>query len=407
MNFTLRKLKVSLLFCVLFLLAACQSNDVKQKSVFNDESLDNQEEREQVSGKDALAKENDINEGKETKPVEEIKEKALYTWNINDQTEVILVEEEGNLEVLQENSALGEAGERQFSGDVAFFIVHENEENGYLQYKLKDVSVNVDRAFSVPHILNDEPFIAWIQPEASNSNTLMMWHYTNGELQRVLFDEEESIIVSSTKLKFLKDAYLQTYVYLNHETDEGGMGWYYTTWKWEEEGRFSTYSKQQYTDDTPYGWESGEHITKLWHEHEEEYVLFPEMTITEEVIDHIKKGQLIEDGVQLGQPIDQVLAMMPDFTAHEYYEGGYYYSFPGPFSYFYDEATREVSFILLSAASITNDLASIKSIFGEPDEDYPNMIDDNHSLLYTIGEKKLRIDYQEGGELGGFWLSQE
>lgn len=400
-NVTLGKLRKSLLFCTVFILAACQNNDGAQKSIINDEPVNEAEETSQLPETEEIKKHD-----KEMRSAKEIKENALYTWPINDTTEIILVKEEGNLEVMKDNTALGEAGERQFTGDVALFIIHENEENGYLQEKITDVYLNIDRTFSEPYTFNGESFIVWIQPEASNINTLTMWRYVGGELQRVLFDGTESMIVSNMKMKFLKDTYLQTYVYNNHGTDEGGSGWYYTTWKWEEEGKFSTHSKEQYTDATPYGWETGEQLTKVWHEHPEEYIAFPELTLAEDVIELIKNGQLVKDGIRLGQPIDEVLTKMPNFTDHDYYKGGPYYSFPGPFSYFYDELTKEVSYILLNGASLTNDLASIKSIFGEPEDDYPNMIDDYYSLVYTIDDKKLRIEYEENGRMIGVWLSQ-
>ncbi len=49
-----------------------------------------------------------------------------------------------------------------------------------------------------------------------------------------------------------------------------------------------------------------------------------------------------------------------------YFEGAHYYSFSGGATYFYDDAERKVTSIAINSDSITNDLAELEMILGEP-----------------------------------------
>ncbi|WP_438317296.1 hypothetical protein [Sporosarcina sp. FA9] len=390
----MKKFQYILLVALLLLLSACKSDEGQSPSTKENAGM--LEEKEDV---------NDLQGQREKKPVADIEEDTLYTWEINEQTNLLLVREQGEIEVFEDNYAIGSVGERQYSGNVALYIVIKDEENGILQERLEDITLNLDRAFSIPYSFNGEQFIVWVQPEATNVNTLGMWRYTDGEIKSVQFDVESTLIVSHQQMKFLKDTYLQVYFYNNDDSDEDGIGWIYRTWKWDNDtAKFTEHAVKKYTQNTRYGWESGEYTTKLWHEHSGEYVLFPEMTMTDEVIDLIKNGQLLDNDIRIGQSIDKVLGIMPDYTVNEYYEGAPYYSFPGPSSYFYNEVTREITGISLSAGSLTNDLASIKAIFGDPDEDSYDEMEEIYVLLYTVGDYLLRVNYDENGELSGFWL---
>lgn len=71
-----------------------------------------------------------------------------------------------------------------------------------------------------------------------------------------------------------------------------------------------------------------------------------------------------------------------------------------------------MSFITLSGASLTNELKSIKEILGEPDiaynpeEEEEHRMDDNYSLTYLLGDRKLRIEYDAEEKISGIWLSE-
>src|SRR5690606_37736084 len=96
---------------------------------------------------------------------------------------------------------------------------------------------------------------------------------------------------------------------------------------------FTTYHTTQYVQDNMYGWESGEYNTQLWHEHEAEYISFPHITLTDAFAELVEKGMLLDNSIHLGDSIDRVLEEFPDYLHHDYYEGGYYYAYPGGSSY--------------------------------------------------------------------------
>lgn len=398
-----------LLGLLMLLLAACQQNDanVSEEQEQKDTPEQQAEDESDKSGEDEVVEEDepDVNAGKETKALTEIEAEALHKWALTDGTTAVLVGNQEKVNIIEYSSALGMEGEREYQGDVALYIVHEGETEGYLQERLADESLNLDRAFSEPYLFREESIITWSQPEASNTLTTKMWRYSNGELLPVLFDGADVKVWSNQKMKFLQDTYLQGYYYNNHDI-ENGIGWYYETWKWDEEkGEFTLHDEKSYTDAEEYGWESGEYITENWHEIEEEYVLFPEITLTEDLLQNLADGRFVKDGFQIGTPIDDVLAKMPDYTAHEYYEGGFYYAFPGMFSYFYDELTHDVSFITMAGASITNDLASLKKILGEPKDEWYDEVNMNYSTEYDIEEYHLRIEHDGNGNVTGLWLN--
>lgn len=381
--------RMVLLFGVVMVLVACQQEN---SSIKENESSQN-------------VVEEDVGTKKETRALVEIEENILHKWALTEDTDVVLVKDSGELEVLADTTALGEEGERQYQGDLSLYIVYAGEEVGYLQEKMTDVTINLDRGFSTPYWFRDEPIITWSQPESSNNLTTKMWRYTNGELQRVLFDGNEEQIWTNKEMKFLKDEYLQVYYYNNHDM-ENGIGWYYETWKWDEDHQqFTLHDERAYTDAQEYGWESGEQLTKMWHEREDEYILFPEIMLMDGLSQHIQAGKLEGNGVFLGQSIDDVLAKMPDYTMHEYFGGAMYYSFPGPYSYFYDELTREVTFVLMSGASLMNDLTSLKEILGQPESEGYDEVEWNYFANFMIEDKSLRVEHDEEGTVTGLWLS--
>lgn len=400
--------RLMILVATMTLLVACQQGNSGSEENQSNEDKPKEDVQKEKEGQEEEKQEEqeEIVDERETKSLKEIKADALHEWTLTKDTTAVLVQNEGELETIDAPSVLGQAGDRQYTGDLSFYLVHKGEDLGYLQDELTDVTVNLDMAFTKPYSFQDGTIITWSQPEASNSLRTLLWRYTDGELKRVLFDGEEERIWSNKHMKFLKDEYLQAYYYNNHG-GEKGIGWYYETWKWDQDQeQFTLYDEVSYTDAQEYGWESGENITKNWHENEEEYVLFPEITFTEELKQHIQEGKLAADGISLGEPIDKVLSDMPDYTAHEYYEGAMFYAFPGPYSYFYDEVTKDVSIIVMAGASITNDLASLKEILGEAEDEGYDEVESNYYTSFSIGDKNLRVEHDEDGSVSGLWFRE-
>lgn len=47
---------------------------------------------------------------------------------------------------------------------------------------------------------------------------------------------------------------------------------------------------------------------------------------SEEHVALAKKGILLDNSIQLGRSMDEVIKEFPNYTSEDYYEGGYYYS---------------------------------------------------------------------------------
>lgn len=368
---------IALLISSILLLSACQDETIKQPV----------EDVQQIE--------------QETTPIEKIKEDTLYSWKIQDgerAVELYLVADGGTMK----------EGDKQYNGNLAFYLV--DGEHGVLQEHLtadfESVSINLDKSPFKISPFGDQTMITWINPEAEDSNTLTMWSYADGKIQPVTFDDESQLIITGNQVKFIEDHYLQTYIYNNGSDDSEGIGWFYTTWQWNATARdFTTYDTTQYIQDDAFGWESGEHNTQLWHEHEADYIAFPHITLTNDFAEWVKKGTLLNNSIHLGDSIDKVLGETPDYLYTDYYEGGPYYSFPGGSSYFYDELTREITFLTLNGGMITNDLDSIISILGKPVEsDYDDLENTNYAI-FNIGKYRLKVNSSESGQVSGFWLS--
>ena len=395
----MKSYRIALLICSILLLSACQ--EVTEKGP--------------VEKFSAAEEENNVKQAKkEVMSIEEIKEHVLSSWEVQDgnrTADLYLIKDGGTTEVIDATSIFGKEGDKQYKGNLAFYLAEVNGTEGFLQdhlaKDLENVQMNLEASSFQEYAFGDQMMITRIQPEATNVGRLTMWHYTDGEIQKVHFDEEQGLFVTSNKVKFIKDRYLQTYLYNNGSDENEGVGWIYTTWKWDAAAHdFITYDIAKFTKDEEYGWVTGEYLTELWHKHGREYVLFPEITLTKETIALVEKGMLLDNSIHLGKSIDEVLEEFPDYISHDYYEGGYYYGFSGGSSYFYDEVTREITYITLSGASVINDLDSIKSIFGKPvDSGYDDMEETDYAL-FDIGEYKLEVNSSEAGVVKGIWLSK-
>lgn len=388
---------ITLLISGILLLSACQDEIIKQP----------------LEQEIPVAEEDEQQIDQETTPIEKIKEDVLYSWEVQNgehTAKLYLVADGGTTEVIEDTSLFGVEGERQYSGNLAFYL--GDGTHGVLQEHLaadlEAVSMNLDRSPFKMYAFGDQTMITRIAPEAANSNTLTMWIYTDGKMQPVTFDDEPQLVITGDQVKFIEDHYLQTYIYNNGSDASEGIGWFYTTWQWNTTAHdFTTYDMTQYIQDEMYGWETGEYNTKLWHEHEAEYIAFPHLTLTSDFAELVKKGMLLDNSIHLGDSIDRVLGESADYLHHDYYEGGKYYAYPSGSSYFYDESTREITFITFDGGLITNNLDSIISILGEPAESgYDDMEGMNYATFY-FGEYRLKVDSHESGQVSGFWLTAQ
>ncbi|WP_342508801.1 hypothetical protein [Sporosarcina sp. FSL K6-2383] len=381
----IKRYPIVLLICSILLLSACQEETIKQP-LEQDIPTEVEEKQEVVQ---------------ETTPIEKIKENALYSWEVQDAART------ARLYLVSDDGTTTENG-KQYNGNLAFYLVEGT--HGILQEHLASgleaASIDLDKSPFKIYTFGDQTMMTWIASDEAAGNTVTMWIYTGEEMQQVTFEGEPQLLITSDQVKFIEDHYLQAYLYNDGSDESKGIGWFYTTWQWDATTHdFTTYDMRQYVQDDMYGWESGEYFTQLWDEHEAEYISFPHITLTDEFAEVVKKGMLLNNSIHLGDSIDRVLEEFPDYLHHDYYEGGNYYAYPGGSSYFYDEATREITYITLDGTLIINDLSSLITILGEPVESGKDEMADTNYMIFHIGDSRLKVDGNESGQVHEFWLT--
>ena len=344
----MKRYRIAFLMCIILLLAACQ-----------EKALPVTEEDVQPIGV----------------PIEEITEIASHSWAVQD----------------------GENNARLYLTGDLFYVADETV--GIAQDHL--AVIDRDTSLYQQYIFDDKTILASFTSEGS----LTMWIYIDGQMQQITFDEQPQLILTGNEVKFIEDQYLQTYYYTD---EDDSIGWIYTTRIWDEENySFTTVDTATYLQDDAFGWETGEFLTQSWHEHAADYVAFPHITLSDEFAEHVSEGMLLNNGIHLGMSIDKVLEESPDYLHHDYYEGGPYYSFPGGSSYFYDEVTREITFITLNGGMITNDYDSMLAILGDPIESGYDEMESVDYAIFHIGENRLKVESHEFDQVRGFWLTKQ
>lgn len=325
-------------------------------------------------------------------PIELLKDNAVYTTNWRDGNTLfrLYVAETEKLPGL-----LADEGVSKESSH-ALFIAKENEKQGVLQKGVIPSSLKKEDIHEWQ--LENRRFLGFIDNETS----LDLWTLENGSMREVLFDGEQDLPVVDGKVKILEGRYLQTYVPV-----EGKDGWTFTTWIWNpNQLQFNQLHSESYTNDRPYGLETGQRITELWNKHDAYYDTFPHYTFSKQSVELLKDGMLLQTDVQLGMPIKDVLQVLPDPYDHDYYNGGIYYAFPGGRTVFYDELTEEVTFITLSGSSLTNEQEELLAMLGTPEsEGYDDVIEEYY-YSYTFGQNQLLMHRERDGKIVSLWLSK-
>lgn len=365
----------------------------------NSKLVDTSGELEDAQNKDEKRAETP-HEHKQTKPLAEIAANELHRWQIDHGKEIALVKKSGEIEVNEAISMAGDEGDKLFSGVAELYLILDGADEGYLEDEIELHMLNLDREFSSTYQIADKTFIDIFISESSNIRSHRLWYFTNGELKRVTFDDEKELYASNNKLKFIDNEYMQSVVYDNAGMGEHGIGWHFHTWIWEADNdRFNEYNHRTYTDDQEYGWEIGEMISEDWYEYEDYYVQFPRITFTEKDVKLMKRGMLVDKSVQIGDSIDKLVERMTresDYVEEDYYNGGKYYSFSTPFSYFYDEQSQEIHLIYISGAALTNDVQSIRQLLGEPIESSFSDMENVYVDQFIVGDYMVTMDHDEG-----------
>lgn len=388
----MRQVKLFSLIFFALVLAACQ-NDEEAKRL--DVSM---EETEEVEAEETVEEENP-HEGKETKKVSEIEKNELYRWEIDSDKVVVLSEKTGEIQENDAPSMIGEEGDQLFDGVAELYLVYEGHEEGYLEDSVELYLLNLDRPFADSYPFGEGVILDLFQSESSNLRSHRTWYFSNEQLHRISFESERELISTNSKLKFIEDTYMQSFSYDNAGMGEYGLGWHFHTWEWDsEEFTFTNVAHKAYTDDEEFGWETGELMVEEWNEYEDFYIPFPQLTLTKKDIKLIEKGSLMDKSIKLGDSVDKLKHQHEgetDYLLEDYYNGAALISYSPQFSYLYDEGDKEIVSILLAGDALTNDVASIRELLGEPTVSEFSEMESLHFEQFTIENNVLTMYYDE------------
>ncbi len=372
---------------------------------------------EEKSSKDGIhvGKEMKINnKGKTLVPVDKLASEAIYTTTLqngNSTAKLYVLPLDASKEVVEFSSAFGIEGDQQYEGTFAFYLAEVDGENGVLQEALSISAENIvinlheERFPFKEYTFGEQTIVSLAQIESSNSSYLNMWLYAEGELKEIQIEDGLYLGTSTRNLKFIGNNYMQSYTYFNGMVDsDEGVGWTFSTWKWNPQNyRFSEYTTESFTDNEDFGWETGEQLIQHWNDYEQYYVPFPELTFTKKTKKLAMNGMLMKDSIRIGIPIDKVLKKYPDYMWTDYYEGGEFYAYPGGFSYFYDEITRGVSYIILDGRSLTNELGELEDILGKSIDSGYDDYEEVYYQTYLLGDYTLKVTSTESDEILSIW----
>lgn len=383
-----------LILAMLILLAACQSNE---GSIKGDMDAAN---HEPVTEQEAFV---NVNEGKKEKPLEEIKEKTLYQWSTDSQT-VYVTQADGEVKQHEFTSAHGLEGDSYFAGDVELYLVYEEDNVGYLQKSIEAVRINLENFNVDKFVIGDDRFFGWITPESTNIYQLFLFVLKDGQVESVTIDGHDEFYTSTRTMKVIEDRYVQKYTYINHTDEDGrGLGWHFHTYEWDRtDNNFILKTTRSYTDES---WNLGEEIVKDWHEEADFYVNYGQYTMAQQEIDLMKEGKLLIEEITLGDSIEEVLDQKGKPSGEFYERGAPLYTFEDQLSYTYDEVEKDLITISLAGSALSNDLANLYQLLGEPTSDEFWDYFNAYVAVFNLGSYELNIYYDDDDEIDLIELS--
>ena len=349
-----------------------------------------------IGGKDNVVEQNEIiiRKDKTVVPKADVEQHALYNTTLeagNDRVELYVVDYNESMEIPAFASVFGANGKQTYNGNYMIYLAEVDSDVAVLQdhlaIKEDKLTISISAISFQTFHLNMQTFLLLVQDSKADDYLMNMWTFADGELTDVTIDGKNEFIASTDIVKQIDNQYIQTYLFENN-------GWIFSTYIWNEKNSsFKTYYTAEYSDNAvQYGWQIGNYIAGVWHEHDLYYDSFPKLTFNKRTVELVQSGQLDETFYPLGTSIDQILKESPEFIEHDYYNGGRYYSFPGGVNYFYDEYSRETNAIMISGDLVKNDYSKLDSIFGTPIYDGYSEYSDSEAKGYVFGPYELRIE---------------
>ncbi|MDW0116102.1 hypothetical protein QTL97_04085 [Sporosarcina thermotolerans] len=253
----------------------------------------------------------------------------------------------GDVYIISTESLSSITGKEQApkEGSYALFLAEDGAKEAEFQVQVDGLLIDPEEALGT-YTFGEYTIFSLARQETTKLNLITAWAYDGEKLKEIQFDGKVEVQASHPTFRAIEDSYLQMYLD-SEDTMDAVPGWTFTTWKWHpEKMSFAFHFERSYTDQEEFGLASGEYLAGKWHEYQHFYLAFPQYTFTDQSTALLSEGMFINQNVQLGQPIDKLLQERNDWVGHDYYEGGPYYEFPGGYTYFYNEGTQDVSFIV-------------------------------------------------------------
>lgn len=383
---------ISLLFCIL--LIGCQQTGSEQEQQNMQEK--NKQEEVKQDGKEVSSKKEEkqkIHEGKEQRSVDELEEHQILKWDLADDMSVYVVKENGTIEVVEETTALSKEGEKYFEGEAALFIAYHDEGAGYLQEEIPNARIRIEASGLEPFTIGEDLLIGWTTNESSTAQTLYLWTLQNEELHRVEAEGQELIGISHQTMKVIDDQYWQIYNYNNTDLDGGTIGWYFKTYKWDQNDHTFSKIAEEIIENDLEGY--NQEFIEEWHENKDAYVNFGQYTITEEAIQAMKNGSLLFDDIKIGQNIQEVEDTYGEPADRFYDRGAPAIAYHNGFMIAYDEIEEDVLVISVAGNALSNSLQELRTLLGEPKYDEYFEYDDAFVAEYILESYSVIVRYDE------------
>ncbi|MDN4608082.1 hypothetical protein [Sporosarcina highlanderae] len=334
--------------------------------------------------------------------IEAAKEHAVATTTVRSGEAV------GDVYLISTESMASITGKEHASdeGSYAVFLAGDGAKEAELQLQINGLLTNPEESLGT-YTLGEYTIFSLARQDRPNLNLIRSWAYDGEKLKEIQFAGKGEVEASHPTFRAIEDSYLQMYLDLE-DTADAVPGWTFTTWKWHpEKMSFAFHFERSYTDQEEFGLASGGYLVGKWHKYQHFYLAFPQFTFTDQSKALLSEGMFIDQNVQLGQPIHKLLQERNDWVGHDYYEGGPYYEFPGGFTYFYNEGTQDVSFIVVSKMALTNSTDELRALLGESDKKVFDDINNEYIEYYTFGGYRLLIFSSIEDEVTSLWLSKK
>jgi hypothetical protein len=305
-------------------------------------------------------------EGKDKKDTSWLKEKSLYRFEAADGSLVyeiyIYAENETTLK-LEEAGLLGEKQDTVHEGNYSVYLAKKGAKSAFKQNILSSLplvfSDEVKGAY--PLKLGDKTLLAIVQPEGDSRFSAELYSIQDGELKIVQADKGIQSILGP-EIKAIKQEYIQTVRF----TDDKD-GWIFSTWAFDKQKLvINQVSETVYNDSLKKdGLNEGEKWYEIWSAAEENYHPFYNIQLEKGIIDKAAQGILTGSQYPIGTNINEVKkASPPSIEAGK--KGKYAYLKYPEVTYYYDEASQEVTVVSIPGVRLQATLADIKEMFGEP-----------------------------------------